>query len=70
MKLGVLTVPLYDRSFEEALKWLSERGVHTIEVGNGGFPGNTHMNPDNYLDFPEAFLNLRTLLAKYNMPHV
>ena len=67
MKLGVLTVPLYDRSFEDALKWLSERGVHTLEVGNGGFPGNTHINPDDYLDKPEKIAELKALLKKYDM---
>ncbi len=67
MKLGVLTVPLYDRSFEEALKWLSERGVHTLEVGNGGFPGNTHINPDDYLGKPEKIAELKALLDKYGM---
>lgn len=67
MKLGVLTVPLYDRSFEDALKWLSERGVHTLEVGNGGFPGNTHINPDDYLGKPEKIAELKALLEKYDM---
>lgn len=67
MKLGVLTVPLYDRSFEDALKWLSERGVHTLEVGNGGFPGNTHINPDDYLGKPEKIAELKALLEKYGM---
>lgn len=67
MKLGVLTVPLYDRSFEDALKWLSERGVHTLEVGNGGFPGNTHINPDDYLGKPEKIDELKALLEKYGM---
>mgnify|MGYP004618190641 FL=1 len=67
MKLGVLTVPLYDRSFEDALKWLSERGVHTLEVGNGGFPGNTHINPDDYLGKPGKIAELKALLEKYGM---
>lgn len=67
MKLGVLTVPLYDRSFEEALKWLADHGVHTLEIGNGGFPGKTHMDPDEYLGFPESMMLLNGLLEKYDM---
>ena len=67
MKLGVLTVPLYDRSFEEALAWLAAHGVHTLEVGNGGFPGNTHVNPDDYLGKPEKIAELKALLKKYDM---
>ena len=58
---------MYDRSFEDALKWLSERGVHTLEVGNGGFPGNTHINPDDYLGKPEKIAELKALLKKYDM---
>jgi sugar phosphate isomerase/epimerase len=67
MKLSVLTVPLYDRSFEDALTWLADHGVHTLEVGNGGFPGNTHINPDDYLGFPENIMMLNGLLKKYDM---
>jgi DNA-(apurinic or apyrimidinic site) lyase len=44
MKLGVLTVPLYDRSIEEAFMYLSKLGVQAVEIGTGGFPGNTHLN--------------------------
>lgn len=67
MKLGVLTVPLYDRSLEEAVKWLSERKVTALEIGCGGFPGNTHINPDDYLGNPSKLEELKALFAKYNM---
>lgn len=67
MKLGVLTVPLYDRSLEEALAWLHARGVQMVELGNGGFPGNTHVNPDNYLGKPEKIEELKALLKKYEL---
>ena len=49
MKLGVLTVPLYNKTLEEAVKWLSERKVTALEIGCGGYPGNTHLNSDDYL---------------------
>ena len=39
MKLGTLTVALADLSFDEACKFLSERGVQMVEIGCGGFPG-------------------------------
>lgn len=67
MKLSVLTVPLYDRSLEEALKFLSERGVQAVEIGCGGSPGKVHLDPKNYLDKPEKQQELKDLLAKYNM---
>lgn len=38
MKLGTLTVALGDLSFEEACKFLAERGVQMVEIGCGGFP--------------------------------
>ena len=67
MKLGVLTVPLYDRSLEEAVKWLSDRKVTALEIGCGGFPGNTHLNPDDYLGNPSKISELKELFTKYNM---
>ena len=42
MKLSVFAVLLADRSFEEACKYLSERGVQAVEIGCGGFPGDAH----------------------------
>lgn len=42
MKLGTLTVALGDLPFEEACKFLSERGVQMVEIGCGGFPGKAH----------------------------
>ena len=42
MKLGTLTVALGDLPFDEACKFLSERGVQMVEIGCGGFPGKAH----------------------------
>ena len=42
MKLGTLTVALGVLPFEEACKFLSERGVQMVEIGCGGFPGKAH----------------------------
>lgn len=65
MKLGVLTVPLYSMSLEEALKYLSGLGVQTVELGAGGYPGNTHTLP--YLTGEKSVDELKDLLKKYNM---
>lgn len=67
MKLGVLTVPLYDRPLEQALQWLSDRRVTAVEIGCGGFPGNTHLNPDDYLGNPAKINALKALFEKYGM---
>jgi len=67
MKLGVLTVPLYDRSVEEAFAYLSARGVQAVELGTGGFPGNTHLNPAEMLAEPAKIEAFKGLLAKYGL---
>lgn len=67
MKLSVLTVVLYHKTFEETLKYLSERGVQAVEVGTGGSPGNTHMNPDELLADEAKIQHVKDLLKKYNM---
>jgi sugar phosphate isomerase/epimerase len=67
MKLGVLTVALYDRGAEEAFKWLSERGVQTVELGCGGYPGREHCNPEELLADPAKLDAFVSLLRKYNL---
>jgi sugar phosphate isomerase/epimerase len=66
MKLCVLTVPLYDRPLEEALKFLSGLGVHTIELGAGGNPGTTHLDPAVMLKQPDKLDEFKELLKKYD----
>ena len=65
MKLGVLTVPLYGMPLEDALQYLSGLGVQMVELGAGGFPGNTHTLP--YLNGEKSIDELKSLLAKYNL---
>lgn len=67
MKLGVLTVPLYGMSLEDALSYLHGLGVQAVEIGVGGCPGNTHLNPVDYLGKPEKIEELKALFAKYDM---
>lgn len=67
MKLGVLTVATYDKTLEEAAKYLSGLGVQALEIGAGGCPGNTHLNPDDYLGKPEKIAALKEMLKKYNL---
>ncbi len=67
MKLGVFTVPLYDRSFEEACKYLSGLGVQVLEVGVGGYPGKVHLDPKNLLGNPEKIQEYKDILKKYNL---
>ncbi|WP_105620056.1 sugar phosphate isomerase/epimerase family protein [Vallitalea okinawensis] len=67
MKLGVLTVLLSGKPFEEALAYLSESGVEMIEVGCGGYPGTAHADPDILLNNPEALEQFKNTIKKYNM---
>ena len=67
MKLGVLTVALGDLPFEEACRFLSERGVQMVEIGCGGFPGKAHCDGAELLADErkrEAFLET---LDKYHL---
>ena len=50
MKLGVLTVPLYGMNLKDTMKYLSGLGVQSLELGCGGSPGKTHLDPDVYLN--------------------
>ncbi|WP_254862771.1 sugar phosphate isomerase/epimerase family protein [Halovivax gelatinilyticus] len=67
MELGVHTKPLYDRSFEEALAFLSSRGVDAVEPGVGGFPGDDHLPRDRYVDDESAQDELRAMLDEHDM---
>ena len=67
MKVGVLTVPLYDRPVEEAFAYLSQRGVETVEIGTGGSPGTNHCNPAELLADPAKLEHFQGLLKKYNL---
>ncbi len=67
MKLGVLTVPLYDLSLEETLQYLHGLGVQAVELGCGGSPGKKHLDPDVYLNHPEKIAEVKELLKKYDI---
>ncbi|MDR3121160.1 MAG: sugar phosphate isomerase/epimerase [Clostridiales bacterium] len=67
MKLGVLTVPLYDRGVGDAFAWLKARGVETVELGSGGSPGTGHCNPAELLADGAKLSALKELLKKYEL---
>jgi sugar phosphate isomerase/epimerase len=49
MKVGVFTVILASKQFEQALDYLAGLGVRTVEIGAGGYPGTSHCDPDALL---------------------
>lgn len=53
MKLGVFTVLFNDKSFEDMLDRVKASGLHAVEIGTGGYPGNTHCDLDALLESEE-----------------
>ena len=43
---GVFTVLFAEKSFEEMLDYVKEAGLHSIEIGTGCYPGNSHCDLD------------------------
>ncbi len=67
MELGVLTVPLGDRSREEAFAYLETIGVDCVELGVGGFPGDDHLDRTATLDNEEQQADLQADLDEYGL---
>ena len=67
MELSVMSPVLNQMGMEEALKYLSELGVDSIEIGAGGYPGKAHLDPKDYIDNPSKVDWLKGLLSKYNI---
>ncbi|MEA3326718.1 MAG: sugar phosphate isomerase/epimerase [Chloroflexota bacterium] len=67
MKLGVYTVLLAPMTLEDTLKYLTKRGIHTVEIGCGGYSGVAHADPDILLYDDNAFEAFKNLLEKYKV---
>jgi len=49
MKLGVFSVLFSQKSFEETLDYIAEKGLQAIEIGTGAYPGDAHCKIDELL---------------------
>lgn len=67
MKLGVLTVPLYEMTLENALAYLKTLGVEMCEIGCGGFPGKGHCDPAVLLQDESALAAFQKTIADSGM---
>ena len=67
MKLSVLAVALADRSLDEALKFLKDRGVQQVEVGCGGYPGKAHCDPAVLLNDEKKLQEFVDTFKKYDL---
>ena len=67
MKLGTFTVALGDLPFEEACRFLAERGVRMVEIGCGGFPGKAHCDGAELLAEERKRAAFLETLDKYHL---
>lgn len=49
MKLGVFAVLFAQKTLDEALDYIAEKGLDAVEIGTGGYPGNAHCKPEELL---------------------
>jgi len=67
MKLSVLANLYGAKSLDETLKILTGLGVHTVEIGAGGYPGKAHCNPAELLADEKKFDEFVATFKKYDV---
>lgn len=67
MKLGVFAVLLSDRSFEEALDYIANKGLTQVEIGCGGFIGDAHCKPSELLENRSKLKEMKKALQNRNL---
>ena len=67
MKLSVLANLYGTKSLDETLSILSGLGVHTVEIGAGGYPGKAHCNPEELLADSKKFDEFVATFKKYDV---
>ena len=67
MELSVMSPALAQMSLEEAVKYLSELGVDSLELGVGGYPGTAHLDAEECVKNPAKIDEVKEILKKYNM---
>ncbi len=67
MKLSVLANLYGNKSLDETLRILTGLGVHTVELGAGGYPGKAHCNPAELLADEQKYNDFIATLQKYDV---
>ena len=67
MKLSVLANLYGTKTLEETLQILTGLGVHTVELGAGGYPGKAHCNPAELLADAKKYDAFMATLKKYDV---
>ena len=63
MQVGVFTCLLGNLPLEEALKYFKSKGIEMVEIGCGGYPGNSHADPDTLLADPAALSTFKSTVS-------
>jgi sugar phosphate isomerase/epimerase len=64
MKLGVFAVLFGQERLEDALDRVKEAGLQAVEIGTGGYPGNTHANPESLLKDEKGLYRIKDLMQE------
>ena len=67
MKLSVLANLYGSKPLDEALKTISSLGVHSVEIGAGGYPGKDHCNPAELLADEKKYNEFVKTFKKYDV---
>ncbi len=67
MELSVLANLYGQKSLDETLAIISGLGVHTVEIGAGGYPGKAHCNPSELLVDENKFNQFVATFKKYDV---
>lgn len=67
MKLAVFSPVFGNMTLEEMLKYLSEKDVHSLELGVGGFPGKKHADPEVLLADDAKLKEFLDIFKKYDV---
>ena len=67
MKLSVLANLYHDKTLEETLQTLTALGIHTVELGAGGYPGKTQCDPAALLADDAKYDEFIATLKKYDV---
>ena len=67
MKLSVLANLYGQKSLDETLQILTSLGVHTVEIGAGGYPGKAHCNPEELLADEGKYNEFINTFKKYDV---
>lgn len=67
MKLGVFLTLFRRHSFEDAIKYISQKNIQMVEIATGGYVGNHHLNPAQVLDKPNEIEMIKELIQEHNL---